>query len=158
MASLATLEAFIQSNPDSRELKRALAVKMEQTDYAHQQIADVLGVSVGFVSKWKQIFSAEGVESLRLGYPGFKPYLDEAQKQQVLDWLTDQDHYAVSELTAYLRETFGVSFKSRQSYYDLLAEAKISWKKSQPKNPKADPEQVAEKREEVKKTSHPGNP
>ncbi len=157
MASLTSLEAFIQSNPDARELKRALAVKMEQTGYTHQQIADVLGISIGFVSKWKQIFLAEGAESLRLGYQGFKPYLDEVQKQQVLDWLIEQDHYSTPELIAYIRETFEVSFKSGQSYYDLLAEAKISWKKSQSKNPKADPQQVEQKREEVKKTSHAGS-
>jgi putative transposase len=157
MASFPPLDELIQSNPDARELKRALAVKMEQTGYSHQQIGEVLGVSPAFVSKWKQRFFDEGIESLRLGYQGFKPYLDASQRRQVLDWLDEQDHYSVPELSAYLRETYGVTFQSRQSYYDLLAEAKISWKKSQAKNPQADPEQVAQKRDEVKKNSSPGN-
>ena len=157
MASFLSLDELIQSNPDARELKRALAVKMEQSGYTHQQIGEVLGVSLAFVSKWKQRHSDEGIESLRLGYQGFKPYLDASQRQQVLDWLHEQDHYSVSELSAYLRETYGVTFQSRQSYYDLFSEAKISWKKSQAKNPQADPDQVAQKRDEVKKTPSPGN-
>ena len=149
---LAALDAFIQSNPDARELKRALAVKMEQTDYSHQQIGDVLNVSVAFVTKWKRHFLDEGIDSLRLAYRGFKPYLDVSQRQQVIDWLHDRDHYSVPELSAYLRDTYGVTFQSKQSYYDLFAEAKISWKKSQPMNPQADPQQVEEKRDEIKKT------
>jgi putative transposase len=158
MTSLASLDEFIQSNPDARELKRALAVKMEQKGYSHEQIGEILGVSAKFVSKWKQIFLAAGLESLRLGYKGFKPYLDIDQKQQVIQWLNEQDYYSTPELIAYINQTFGVSFKSRQSYYDLLNEAKISWKKSQPKNPKADPEQVVQKREEVKKKLHSWQP
>lgn len=158
MPSLAALEKFIQSNPDSRELKRALAVKMEQTGYSHQEISDILGVSVGFVSKYKQCFQEEGVDGLRLGYQGFKPYLCAQERQQVIQWLNEQSHYSVPELTAYIREEFEVTFQSRQSYYDLLSEAKISWKKSQSKNPKADPEQVKQKKEEIKKTLKTGNP
>lgn len=153
MPSLASLDAFIQSNPDARELKRALAVKMEQTGYSHQQIGEVLNVSVAFVTKWKGRFLDEGIDSLRLAYQGFKPYLSESQRQQVIDWLHDRAHHSVPELSAYLRDTFGVTFQSKQSYYDLLAEAKISWKKSQPTNPKADPQQVDEKRDEIKKNS-----
>lgn len=151
MTDAATLEGFIQSNPDSRELKRALAVKMEQRGYSHQQISEVLGVSLGFVSKWKQRFQADGLAGLRLAYHGFTPYLDEAQTQQVIGWLTECAHPSTPELMAYIREQFGVTFQSRQSYYTLLHDAKISWKKSQPKNPKADPQQVAQKRVEVKK-------
>jgi len=157
MTNIVDLDAFIQSNPDARELKRALAVKMEQTGYSHQQISEVLGVSVAFVTKWKRRFLDEGIDGLRLAYQGFKPYLDGTQRQQVLAWLHERDHYSVLELSAYLRDTFGVTFQSKQSYYDLFAEAKISWKKAQPTNPKADPQQVEEKRDEIKKTLRPGS-
>lgn len=33
-----TLEQFIQSNPDSRELKRALAVRMSQRGHSYREI------------------------------------------------------------------------------------------------------------------------
>ena len=156
--STASLDTFIASNPDSRELKRALAVKMSLSQYTHQQIQDILGVTSGFISKWNQRYLASGIEELGLAHRGSEPYLSAHQHRQVLDWLGQKTKTSVSELAGYIDQQFDVHFKSRQSYYDLLGEAKISWKKSQPKNPKADPEQVAEKKEEVKKTSHPGNP
>jgi transposase len=39
------LVKFIQSNPDSRELKRALAVQMVLKGYLYRQIAEILSVS-----------------------------------------------------------------------------------------------------------------
>ena len=48
---------FIQANPDPRELKRALAVQMMMQNYKHSTIGNILGVSVGFVNKWKYIYS-----------------------------------------------------------------------------------------------------
>ncbi len=39
------LSKFIQARPDSRELKRALAVQMVLQDYRHREIQSVLQVS-----------------------------------------------------------------------------------------------------------------
>lgn len=50
------LAAYIQSNPDPRELKRALAVQMAQHDYPYIEIQTVLQVSVSFISKWTNRF------------------------------------------------------------------------------------------------------
>ena len=55
MADLAALDTFIRSNPDPRELKRALAVKMTLGPYSQSQIETLLGVTTGFISKWKKI-------------------------------------------------------------------------------------------------------
>ena len=55
------LTEFIRSNPDPRELKRALAVQMVLQKYHYLAIRDVLQVSVGFISKWKQVFQKQGV-------------------------------------------------------------------------------------------------
>lgn len=60
------LSKLIQSNPDPRELKRALAVQMVMQDYTYFEIREVLQVSVGFISKWKQAFEAQGVAGLAL--------------------------------------------------------------------------------------------
>jgi len=40
-------------------------------------------------------------------------------------------------------------FKSRQSYYRLLKEARISWQKAEQGNPKKAPEEVKKKNEEI---------
>ena len=45
------LKDFINSNPDPRELKRALAIKLVLEGYAYRAIKQSLGVSYGFISK-----------------------------------------------------------------------------------------------------------
>jgi len=54
---LEELTEFIQSNPDPRELKRAITVSMQLKGYKHQEIQESLSVSSGFISKWTQIFT-----------------------------------------------------------------------------------------------------
>ncbi len=68
------------------------------------------------------------------------------------------------ELISYIRETYGIEFKSKQSYYELMSNAGMSWKKTEKVNPKKDEEKVALKKEELKKNSmkekkryNPGN-
>lgn len=143
------LDAWIKTNPDSRELKRAIAVKLSLQGWAYRAIADLLNVSDSFVSQWKNTFQQQGIESLKLSYQGAKSYLTEQQKQQVLTWLQNQEYWDLSELECYLIEQFEVVFKSKTSYYNLLKEAKISWQKAQAKNPRQDPELVKKKNQEI---------
>ncbi len=140
-----TLTEFIQANPDARELKRALAVQMVQQDYPYRKIQAVLNVSLGFITKWKQVYEQQGVRGLRLGYQGSQGYLTTEQRQSVLEWLNVQKRWNLSELQTYLDEQYDVVFQSKQSYYTLLADAGISWKKTQKQNPKADPDAVEKK-------------
>ncbi|MEG3991461.1 IS630 family transposase, partial [Microcoleus sp. S28C3] len=51
---LEELTEFIQSNPDPRELKRAITVSMQLKGYKHREIQESLSVSSGFISKWTQ--------------------------------------------------------------------------------------------------------
>jgi len=136
---------FIQANPDPRELKRALAVQMMMQNYKHSTIGNILGVSVGFVNKWKYIFLEQGVIGLRLRYRGSKSYLNSAQKEIVLTWLQKRNYWHLSELQEYLSDNFDVVFGSNQSYYDLFKQANISWKKTQKNNPRKGPDLVAKK-------------
>ena len=76
---LAELAQFIASNPHPRELKRTLAVKMVIQNYTYSEIRDVLQVSVGFISKWKQIVEQQGVKGLTLRYRGTAGYLNPMQ-------------------------------------------------------------------------------
>lgn len=139
------LTEFIQSNPDSRELKRALAVQMVSQGYTYFQIRDVLQVSVGFINKWKQAFEEQGVPGLALQYQGSTGYLTLQQRQAVIDWLEQRNYWNLSELQQHIEEVYEVVFASKQSYYQLFADAGISWKKTQKHNPKADPELVEKK-------------
>jgi putative transposase len=136
------LSQFIHSNPDARELKRALAVQMVQQRHKHRQIQSVLQVCSAFISKWNRLYKQQGVAGLRLRYQGSQPYLNAKQHQQVLAWLEEKNYWNLEELQTYLEVDYDIVFQSKQSYYDLFTQAGISWKKNQRSNPKKDPEQV----------------
>jgi len=61
------LISLIDSNPDPRVLKRALAVKMSLPCYPLAIISETLQVSAPFVSKWKGVYQQAGMTGLNLG-------------------------------------------------------------------------------------------
>jgi putative transposase len=140
-----TLKSFIESNPDPRELKRAVAVQMYEQGYKHREIQEILSVSSGFISKWTQSYQQQGVLGLQLKHQGSSGYLSEAQRQSVILGLKAQSTWNLSQLQVHLQDEYEVVFASKQSYYTLFQEAGISWKKAQKRNPKADPELVKKK-------------
>jgi transposase len=139
------LTDFIQANPDSRELKRALAVQMVKQNFPYSKIKEVLQVSISFISKWKKIYNEQGVGGLILKYKGSKSYLDKEQRRSVISWLEQKNYWHLQELVTEIEDKYEVTFASKQSYYNLFDEAGISWKKTQMSNPKKDPELVQKK-------------
>jgi len=139
------LKTFIQSNPDSRELKRATAVVMFLQGYKHREIQAILAVSSGFISKWTQLYELLGVSGLKLGHRGSTGYLEREQRQAILAWLQSKNEWNLSELQTHLRTEYKVVFESKQSYYTLFEQASIRWKKTQKCNPKTDPVLVEKK-------------
>lgn len=140
--AIETLTQFIESNPEPRELKRALAIRMSLAGDPYRRIEDILGMSKARISFWKQQFMESGIDGIRLGYQGRKSYLTPEQRAETIEWLQSKDYFLLEELVNYLDEKYAVIYKSKQSYYDLFNEAGISWKKSQKVNPKHDPDLV----------------
>ena len=138
--------------PANLKVKRALAVKMLLFDFRTEDICALLNVSDAFVSKWKIRFENEGASALKLNYKGGKGFLTDDQRDEIIFYLRMQPHYSVEELRDYLERHYGVVYHSKQSYYDLLNEARLSWHKTQAANPNRDEAQVLQKREEIKKT------
>ena len=81
------LDEFIASNPEPRELKRALAVKMRLEQMKHRQIQPVVGVSSNYISRWEQRYREQGVEGLKLAHKGSQGYLSDEQRQAVIAWI-----------------------------------------------------------------------
>ena len=143
---LQRLRDFIDSNPDPREQKRALAVMMWIEGLPPSKIQDILGVSPPFISQYKIRFIEDGVEGLKLGHKGSKGYLSPEERLEIIKHLESQEYWRLQDLKDYIEDEYDVYFKSDQSYYDLFHKAKISWKKSQKKNPKKDDDLVAKKK------------
>ena len=74
-----TLEKLIASNPDPREVKRALAVKMRIQGLKHREIQPILGIYSSYISRCKKRNREQGVVGLRLVYQGGTGYLSERQ-------------------------------------------------------------------------------
>ena len=139
------LHPFIRSNPDGRELQRAVAVQMALNGYKHREIMETLGVSSGFISKWTHAYQQSGVTGLKLGYVGSMGYLNPEQRERVITWLKGKNAWNLADLQTYIEQTYAVVFASKQSYDTLFQQAGIRWKKTQKRNPKADPMVVPQK-------------
>jgi putative transposase len=123
------LTEFIQSNPDARELKRALAVKMALEGEPYSKITKLVGMHKSCITIWKQKFEAKGLDGIKLGYKGASSYLTPDQRTETVTWLRTRNYWNLDELVIDLDEHFSVIYQSKQSYYDLLSAADISWKK-----------------------------
>lgn len=102
------------------------------------------------VSKGKNQAIFAGVEQLKVQYKGSKSYLSLSQKKEIVQWLQSQAYCEREKLQLYIEANYGVIFQSLQSYYELLHQSKISWKKTQKINPSKDPELVKKKQEEIR--------
>ncbi len=140
------LQAFLNEHRDSREYRRALAVKLALQGYLYATICEMLDVTPGFISQAKTAYEIAGIDGLRLKYQGGQPFLTDEQRQAVISWLKVQQIWSVEQLRTHIQTTYAVVYKSNQSYYELLAEAGITYKRSQAINPKHNPEQVAAKK------------
>ena len=83
-----------------------------------------------FISEWKNQAMFHGVESLRLQYKGTKGYLKAVEKEQIIEWMRTQIYLRLSDLQKFLKKQYDVVFDRLQSYYNLLKEAGITWKKT----------------------------
>ncbi|MEQ8970020.1 MAG: helix-turn-helix domain-containing protein [Coleofasciculus sp. C1-SOL-03] len=117
------LDEWVKNNSDSRELKRAMVVKLTLQGWTYNSIAEFLNVSNGFISKWNKRFKQSGLEGLKLSYKGSSGYLTKQQKQDVMKWLNQDENQGLETIKRYLRDKYGINFKSNSSYYNLIKEA-----------------------------------
>ena len=150
------LDEIIDEAKDAREVKRAVSVKMSAQGFSPVQICQVLNVSLQYVSKWKGLYEAEGAVALRLGYRGSESYLEDGQRQAILEWIEARETVSVEALRDYIEEQYGVVYRSKQSYYELLDAGGMSYHRSEKDNPRRDETQVLARREEIKKNWHRG--
>jgi putative transposase len=124
---------------------------MNLSGLATKQIEEILGVSDKFVSKWKLINEKQGAAGLLLKYKGSKGLLDKLKRIEVINYISKHQTITLEEVIKYVEDNTGVTYQSRQSYYNLLKAGKMSWHKNQPANPKRNESEIIAKREEIKK-------
>jgi putative transposase len=128
-----------------------MVVKMQLEGLSYQKINKFLSCSSSFISKWKKIFSEQGIEGLKLKYKGGKSYLSAEQEIEVIEWIERQNWLTRETLEQHIEIKYSVIFASLQSYYELLKKGGMSWKKSQKNNPRRNDDLVELKKKEIKK-------
>ena len=68
------------------------------------------------------------------------------EKEQIIEWLRAQDYLILSDLRKSLNRQYDLVFDILQSYYNLLKEAGITWKKLTHRNPIKNDELVKAKK------------
>lgn len=155
---MTSLDEIINESRDALEVKRALCVKMAVSEMPAAQISELLNVTQQYVSKWRVRYGQEGARSLLSGYRGSESYLNNEQRAEILSWIKSHETISVEAVRDYVEEKYSVLYQSKQSYYDLLRAAGLSYHKSEKRNPKRDEARVLERRAEIKKNwSSTGN-
>lgn len=152
------IDEIINEARDAREVKRAVSVKMSAQGFSPVQICQVLNVSLQYVSKWKGVYEAGGGAALRLGHRGSESYVGGEERDAILQWIGARETVSVEALRDYVEEQYGVVYRSKQSYYELLEAGGMSYHRSEKHNPKRDEAQVLARREEIKKNWHRAGP
>ncbi len=148
---MTSLDEIINDSRDALEVKRAVCVKMALSGMPTVQITEMLNVTPQYVSKWRVRYEQQGAGSLVAGYRGSESYLTGEHRAEILSWIKTQETISVQAVRDYVEEKYGVVYQSKQSYYDLLQAAGLSYHKSEKRNPKRDEAQVLERRDEIKK-------
>lgn len=145
------LSSFIGITEDSRESRRAQAVILMDQDSSIEMITLLTALRRRQAFKYRALYLKIGLEALRNKRKG-KPklLLARTQREEVLSYLANtipKDHgyevefWSTSILGHFIKEKYGISYKSKRPFYLLFEEAKYSFHK---------PGKVYEKRDEVK--------
>ena len=147
------LEEMIAQCEEVREMKRALSVKMVLQGIATAQVCELLEVSPQYVSKWRVRYERADAQALRLNHRGTQGYLTAEQRQSIQAWIVGHKTLTPEGLRDHIQQQYGVLYRSKQSYYEMMHAARLSYHKSEKVNPKRDEAQVQEQRETIKKNS-----
>ena len=105
------LGQIINESKDTRELKRALSVKMVSSGIAPATISQGLNVSLQYVSQWKTVYEAEGADGLGIGYQGHQSYLSEADREAVMGWINRHDTLSSEGRRDHLESSYRVVYQ-----------------------------------------------
>lgn len=121
----------LQLSGDPREIKRALAVRMNLIGFTRSDVAKACNVSIQFVDKWKAIYLTSGVEGLKLAHKGSKGYLLASERQEIIAWIKTHKVMTVKKLKSHVEKKYNVFYQSNTSYIQLLEQADLSYKRIQ---------------------------
>lgn len=137
------------SSDDTTEMKRLQAVRLYGSGRTVTDIMDVTGCTESSLRRWVHQYREQGLEGLRTDYSARSQNsskLSEAQcadlRQRLHDYRPDQiltpevrivrgKFWTVSDLAIAVEHWYGVSYKDRGSYRNLLHRCGLSYQKAE---------------------------
>lgn len=125
------LEKFLSTCRDIREWKRAETVRLRYSGFSYKEIEERVRVSKSFIAQQQRRYKERGISGLKLAYQGSKSYLSQSEMEEIIHWIIElPERQNISELERHIMEKYDVVFKSRESYYNILKSARLTWQKA----------------------------
>lgn len=145
------LANFIRNSKDGKEIRRSQSVLLIDLETKYDAIYSLTGFKERSVLIFRQRYlkyGLDGLEHKRKGKP--KSLLNRAQREEIIALLKstlptnhgyDFEYWSTAILGEFIKEKYGVAYKTKKPFYLLFEEARFSFHK---------PSQVYEKRDEFK--------
>lgn len=138
-----------KGSPEELQVRRQLAARLLQQGHGVCEVAKMVGVRPGSVSRWKQALEAHGVEGLTAKpHPGPPRKLSDRQRQQLPRLLLkgprahgyQTELWTFSRVAAVIEKEYGVRYDPSQVYRILRA---LGWSSQKPERRARDHNQQA---------------
>ena len=143
----AVLQQAEQVTRDTYELKRMQAVRLYGSGVARQTIESLVGCDERSIRKWAQWYRQSGLAGLKSAWQGenalklgraqradLKQRLHEYRPKQVIAAelrLSRGEFWTVSDLQIVIKQWYGVSYRTLDSYRALLHECDFSYQQTE---------------------------
>lgn len=108
---IGTLEQYRDKQKDGRLKMRFIALLMLASESTVEYVSQVLGFSTRSILNWVDIYLTKGVDGLNsFNYKPKESYLNFHQINQVVIFVIFYSPCKVKEVTAYIKDKFGVSY------------------------------------------------
>jgi len=127
-----------KGSPEQLEARRQVAGRLLQQGHRVSEVARMVGVRPGSVSRWKQALEAHGAEGLKAKpHPGPRKKLSDRQRQQLVRLLRkgpraygyQTELWTFARVAAVIEVQFGVHYDPSQVYRILKA---LGWSSQKP--------------------------
>lgn len=136
---IAEVKAFLKKTKDIHEKDRARAIIKLIEGKPRREVADFLEVNIATIDDWSRKFRRSGIAGLKTKpQKGNRHLLTREEKNEVkktITYKTPQElgligkFWNVPSLKAYVKKTFGVVYKSPESYRRLFSYCKFTFHK-----------------------------
>jgi putative transposase len=161
--AVAELEEAFRKTRDGREKLKYHALWLLARGYKRAEVKNIIGRDKNTLGRWVTAYNQYGLSGLKnKPQPGNHRKLTKQQKDRIKEWLNtqtpkalgcDSRFWSIEFLQRLVKDKFGVTYQSRESYRKLLIYCGFSYHKVDKENRKRDPHLIKRFEDKLKKDS-----